>query len=40
MKQKCKEKIVKRKEGEAKLFETNDERFMENPFKICVSGFK
>ncbi len=40
-KEKCKEKLVKRKPGEAKLFEINDERFMENPFaNPCFNGAK
>ena len=39
-KNKCKEKLVKRKPNEAKLFEVNDKRFMEDPFTVCVTGFK
>ncbi len=31
----CKEKLVKRKPGEAKLFEVNDQRFFDNPLNPC-----
>lgn len=36
----CKEKIVKRKKGDASYFEESDKRFKDNPFEICVNKEK
>ena len=36
----CKPKIVKRKPGEAKFFEENDQRFFDNPLNPCNNQLK
>lgn len=40
MKEKHNKKTAKQKPGEAKFFEKNDPRFMENPFAISFEGSK